>query len=386
MKGWIKKLAKTLLYRGYFLYASVAVRCSYSHSYRHGELKYLSKEDYQIWRRAMLDLMKQQCMHNYDLTSRIVYQSFATAKIETVRVTPAEGLTTPIVVLCVKDDRLRLQLLVEHYRALGVERFAFIDNGSTDGTWEWLLEQEDIDLFRTQELYNCYAKEGWLNRVVSHYGFHRWYLLTDSDELMTYVGMEEHPIRELVEWAEANGHSRLKGLTLDMYADSPLYSIRSEDVDIRQVYSWMDTDSYLQEERNIAGTKISVLVGGPRHRAMGVNCYLMKHPLVYFHPGTISASAHYQYPYDLIGDAPCCVGILHYKFLDIDKKENERRAKLYAEFNTGLNKSANHYNEYVEASREGLSFMYEGSTRFTSSQSLRKIPQIRQIPFGPKDS
>lgn len=377
----MKKLAKKLFYRSYFLYASVAVRCRYFYEHHFGQLRYLSKEDYKIWRRAMLDLMKENFLHEHGFTSRIVYQTFAKAKIDTVRWSSPEGVTTPIVVLCVKNDRQRLQMLVEHYRALGVEKFAFIDNGSTDGTWEWMLEQPDIDLFRTQELYNCFAKEGWLDRVVSHYGFHRWYVLTDSDELMTYIGMEDHPIRDLVACAEAAGALRVKGLNMDMYADSPLYTIASEEVDLRQTYCWMDSDSYRQIPRQVAGSTITAVVGGPRDRVMGIGCSVMKYPLVYFEPGTVTADAHFQFPYDKIEASPFWIGILHYKFLDIDKKENERRAKLYQEFSSGLNRSANYYTKYVEATKDSVTFMYEGSIRFEGSKSLEQIPLIQKVPF-----
>jgi len=56
-----------------------------------------------------------------------------------------------------------------------------------------------------------------MNRVVSYYGFHRWYILTDSDELMVYKGMESHPLEDLVNYAERHGIKRIKGLTLDTY-------------------------------------------------------------------------------------------------------------------------------------------------------------------------
>ena len=382
MKERLKKLAKTLFYRAYFLYASVEIRCRYFYEHRYGQLQYLSKEDYKIWRRAMLDLMKENFLHDHGFTSRIVYQTFAKAKIETVRWSSPEGLTTPIVALCVKNDRQRLQMLVEHYRTLGVERFAFVDNGSTDGTWEWMLEQPDIDLFRTEEQYNCFAKEGWLDRVVSHYGFYRWYVLTDSDELMTYLGMEEHPIRDLVACAEAAGVTRVKGLNMDMYSDHPLYSVSSEKVDLRQTYCWMDSDSYVPTPRKVAGSTITAVVGGPRLRVMGIGCSVMKYPLVYFTPGTVTVDAHFQFPYTQIEASPLWIGILHYKFLDIDKKENERRAKLYQEFSTGLNRSANYYSRYVEAATGNVTFMYDGSVRFRSSQSLKEIPLIQPVPFG----
>lgn len=377
----LKKVAKKLFYTVYFIYASVYLRCLYGYEYANGNLNHLSKEDYAIWRDAMLSLMKEHCSACFGFGTRLVYETFAKAKIDAVRCSQYENKEMPIVVLCVKNDKQRLQMLVNHYRELGVERFAFLDNGSTDGTYEWMLSQNDIDLFRTSDKYNCFVKEGWLNRVISYYGFERWYILTDSDELFTYIGMEEHPILDLVKYAESRDIKRFKGLNLDMYADAPLFSINSSEVDIKKTYCWMDSDSYKEEPRKIANSAITAITGGPRFRMMKVPCSVMKYPLVYFSRGTVSANAHYQFPYDVIEKSPCVVGILHYKFLDTDKKEFERRSNFDTGMSAGNAQTGKYYKQYISAAEHSTTFMYEGSVRFEGSESLRNIPLIGEIKF-----
>lgn len=81
-------------------------------------------------------------------------------------------------------------MLAGRYRRLGVKGFAFLDNGSDDGTFEWLPEQEDTDLYRCFEKYRTAVEEGWINRTASYYGFDSRLILTDSDELVVYEGME----------------------------------------------------------------------------------------------------------------------------------------------------------------------------------------------------
>lgn len=379
----LKKIALRLFYLAYLIYVSFYLRLLYWHEYSHVRLKHLSKEDYVVWKNAMLRLMREHCSASFGLGTRLVYETFAKANIEVVRYRKFENKNNPIVVLCVKNDKLRLEMLVNHYRELGVKRFAFLDNGSTDGTYEWMQSQDDIDLFKTSDKYNCFVKEGWLNRVISYYGFERWYILTDSDELLTYIGMEKHPINDLIQYAQKHGVFRFKGLNLDVYADAPLFSIRSSDVNIKKTFCWMDSDSYTETPKKIANSTITAVTGGPRFRTMNVPCSVMKYPLVYFEKGTVSANAHYQYPYSMIERSPCVIGILHYKFLDVDKKEFERRSNFDTGVSAGRAKTGEYYRQYLNAANEknDMSFMYEGSVRFDNSNSLAGISLINAIPF-----
>ena len=101
---------------------------------------------------------------------------------------------------------------------------------------------------------------------------------------------------------------------------------------------------------------------------------LDKHPLVYWEKGTVSADAHYQYPHDIINDAPCFMGVLHYKFIAADIEEYKKRASndsTFAGNGAFYREYMNYYNEQKEKS-----LMYEGSVEFTSSGALNKIPVI----------
>ncbi len=376
MKNKIKAAALRVLFAASYLYSTIAVPITYNRAYRNGELSYLSKEDLGIWKRSMLAMLKEQASTGYRRVfmlgvMQIVY-SFASSKIEVVRKASPCAEENPIVVLCVKNDIKRIQMLVDHYRNLGVEKFAFMDNGSDDGTFEWLMEQPDIDLFRCYEPYQTFVKEAWINRIVSHYGFDRWYIVTDSDELLVFQGMEEHSLSDLVKVLISKGYKRVKGLTLDAYSEGRLFG-RSED--IRKGYKWIDTDSY-KEIDSVAGIhKIKQFVGGPRYRLMKSVVPLLKHPLVYWEKGTISDNAHFQYPHDLICVSPCLVGILHYKFIDKDFDVYEKRAQKDSGFYKGVYKK---YMEYVK-NQENTSFIYEGSVEFNSSDTLKKISFITPV-------
>ncbi|MDP2083648.1 MAG: glycosyltransferase family 2 protein, partial [Gemmobacter sp.] len=48
---------------------------------------------------------------------------------------------------CLRNERVRLPFFVEYYRKLGINHFLFIDNGSDDGSREWLAEQADVSVW-----------------------------------------------------------------------------------------------------------------------------------------------------------------------------------------------------------------------------------------------
>lgn len=348
----------------------------YNKAHRSGELRYLSENDFAIWKKAMIEMLKEFCISGYSFRIRKLIYTFALSKVEVIRKTKGPSKEIPIVVLCVKNDLDRIKMLVEHYRALGVERFAFLDNGSDDGTFEWLIEQPDIDLYRCFERYQTIVKEGWINRIVSYYGFDRWYILTDSDELVVYVGMEEHPLKDVLKYAKCNKIRRIKGLTIDMYSSGNLYEGTDN---IRNEYRWMDVHTYFTQEVEAGRQYYDRFIGGPRFRVMNSEITLSKYPLVYFAKGTISDSAHFQYPHTLLQSYPCYFGILHFKFIYKDLEEYKRRAQK----NSGFSARGSEYRKYMDNydSSDGACFMYEDSVEYKDSHTLEKIDFIKTMNF-----
>ena len=59
---------------------------------------------------------------------------------------------TPGAILCfstMRNEIIRLPFFLEHHRALGVDHFLIVDNGSDDGTTEYLAAQPDVSLWST---------------------------------------------------------------------------------------------------------------------------------------------------------------------------------------------------------------------------------------------
>ena len=132
MKKKIETAVRRVLFGVCYCYSTIAVPITYNRAYRNGELSYLSKKDFEIWKRSMLAMLKEYASTGYRFSVMQTVYSFANSKIEVVRKSSPCAEENPIVVLCIKNDLKRIQMLVDHYRNLGVEKFAFMDNGSDD--------------------------------------------------------------------------------------------------------------------------------------------------------------------------------------------------------------------------------------------------------------
>ena len=53
----------------------------------------------------------------------------------------------------VRDERALVSLFLEYHRKLGIKYFVFVDNGSIDGTLEYLLSQTDCIIYTTEDSY-----------------------------------------------------------------------------------------------------------------------------------------------------------------------------------------------------------------------------------------
>ena len=66
--------------------------------------------------------------------------------------------------MTVRDEILRLPQTLDHYRNIGVARFFVIDNGSTDGTRQFLLAQPDCHVFATHNSTRT-PEMAWIGRM-----------------------------------------------------------------------------------------------------------------------------------------------------------------------------------------------------------------------------
>ena len=297
---------------------------------------------------------------------------FADKKIEPVRIWSGTEIPKDEVILisCVKNDLSRIRKVYSHHKSIGINYMVFVDNMSDDGTREWLLDQ-DVDVFQIDEEYHAGRKAAWVKEVQDIYGYDRWYLIVDSDELFSYVGMEEHSIKELTEYARENGIKRVRSMLLDMYSDHEAYENRMPMSDFDKEYCYFDKDTYYMA-RDCRG---EMLRGGPRKRVFfnknGYDNPLTKYPLIYADEGDIWGD-HTPLPFWKNFGCALVSVLRHYKFMAGDR---EKYVKISQKGNYYL--GSVEYKEYAHA-QEGINFYYESSVCFKDSYSLLEIPSLEK--------
>lgn len=280
----------------------------------------------------------------------------------------------PILICAIKNDIYRIKKLFEHYRKLGIEQFAIIDNDSNDGTLEYLLEQGDTEVFQIKEKYTTNNREAWINRIIAYYGIERWYINVDSDELLIYNNCENKSIKDVISYLEKNNIFRARALMVDMYSNEQLFnSNNTTDSYTQMVY--FDADSYIEEESVVC----DLIKGGPRERVFRENPLLTKYPIFKFIEGTIQGKSHYQYPYKLNKGLECHFALLHFKFLANDFEKYKKIAEDGSYYN-----GSKQYKDYINVYRKNpnISFYEKKSKKYVDSSSLYSINLLKKINWG----
>lgn len=226
----------------------------------------------------------------------------------------------PILISVVKNEIEKLPLFFEHYRKLGIKKFAIIDNMSDDGSLEFLKQQKDAEVYLVKDEFRGFLKEGWINRVMAQYGFNRWYLVADADELLVWPGMEELSLSKMIQKFNKRKLFRPLTIMVDMYPQGELYKNPSKD--ILNECRYFDKDTYYWLDNQ----KVDILSGGPRKRVFQREVWLSKTPLFYLRPKELLCCAHYMYPYYKSRKQECPLALLHYKFA---YKDSYKRMKEY---------------------------------------------------------
>lgn len=319
-----------------------------------------------------------------------------------------------------RNELVRLQYFLDYYRKMGIDRFIFIDNGSTDGTTDYLLAQHDCHvLYTTDPFRDVYVY--WQNRALDLYGSGHWCLVVDADEFLVYPHCEKMGLKTFCAFLDQQGSEGVYSFMLDMYAQgdlsqavyksgqSPLEVCPYHDRDYKFVRrTFMDTLKLPRRPPSFPETEV---IGGPRTRLfypsqntdkvlprvlprmMGillkplVKCglfskdklphmspMLFKVPLVKWRAGLrYYASTHIITPIKL---SKVSSALLHFKYFSDfqDKAVSEAARGAY-------HGGGNQYGRYKQGlenkkNNEGL-FYYEGSVKYESSDRLAELGLLK---------
>jgi glycosyltransferase involved in cell wall biosynthesis len=227
----------------------------------------------------------------------------------------------------VRNERVRLPYFLSYYRKLGIGHFLIVDNGSDDGTRDFLADQTDVSLWTTRASYQA-ARWGadWLNWLASRHGHGRWVLTVDADEFLVFPFCDTRPIRALTDWLDNYGARSFPAMLLDMYPRGPIGArAYREGQDPFEIADGFDSGNYVISRNALYGNLW--IQGGPRARVFfrdqpAKAPSLNKIPLVRWERGFVYVhSTHMLLPrslnrtYDAAGGEKISGCLLHAKFL-----------------------------------------------------------------------
>ena len=127
------------------------------------------------------------------------------------------------VVACMRNEMFMLPRFLEHYRNLGVGSFLIADNGSDDGTLEYLAQQPDVALFSVDTDYSQ-SRYGvaWQQALMAAFRTGRWCLVADADELLVWQNPQVQTLPQLLAEPEFATAEAARIFMLDMYPKGPL--------------------------------------------------------------------------------------------------------------------------------------------------------------------
>ena len=114
-----------------------------------------------------------------------------------------------------RDEYILIEHFIRYYKEIGITHFILIDNGSEDGSLEYLQNLNvNIMLFHTSDSYkDANYGTNWINNLLQKYCKNNWCLVVDIDELV-YLNNLNSLICEM----KSNNSNLCKFLLLDMYS------------------------------------------------------------------------------------------------------------------------------------------------------------------------
>lgn len=262
---------------------------------------------------------------------------------------------------------------LEHYRNLGVAKFVIVDNDSTDGSRELLLQQTDVDLYHAAGSY-AGANGGtlWLDSLMYEQARGEWVLNVDADELLVYDQCDKYPLTRLVDHLRAIGDARLLAPMVDLYR----HPDRSPDVFFDAVPEY--------HRKSDRGSHIE---GGPRYRMAVLHNHdarpcLTKYPLALYGTRTAYANNHFPYPTKANGDR-IFGRLLHLKLTSHFKIKVEQALRERQHWNDCIE-----YQGYAKwlGSSYIVDLMIERSTRYASPADLIAAGLLQAIDWQKSNS
>lgn len=203
-----------------------------------------------------------------------------------------------VVVVClVKNGEYYIQQFIEHYNRIGVKHIFFIDNGSTDKTYDIQKKYDNVTFFECR-LPFCKYKLAMRIFVIELLGSCNWVLSVDIDEFWEYPFRDQLSLNGFIHYLEIYEYNACVAHQLDLFGDEGisefsdymenLSDLRYYDIsDVFYFRNYCEYDSNCIDDRlpqfhkgNIlSNNNIPVMTRGIRWSLFNISPILSKVPL-----------------------------------------------------------------------------------------------------------
>jgi hypothetical protein len=274
----------------------------------------------------------------------------------------------PLTLFCIqKNEALRLPYFLTYYRRLGCSRFVIVDNESTDGSFEYLKEQDDVCLYQAPATHFHDSRSGrtWINALARHHAPNEWALCADADELLMWPGYAEEGVNGLLWRAERLGLNRVFTPMIDAYSEHAAVDMSEylPGEPLLEVCPWVDPPS---SYRGFWNKGRLFIYGGPRSRlglpgkpgpVMSKQNLWRVDPSQDFFNGC--HADYYGHP------SPLVAILLHFKFLPDFSKKTQQAINEKQHWN-----NAQEYKDYAAANLNAISFKTQQSVKISNDKNL----------------
>lgn len=285
-----------------------------------------------------------------------------------------EGL--PYIIVVVKNEIDKLVNFFAHYKKIGDFNFIFIDNGSTDGSIEF-IKKNGGTIFQCLEAFSTHRKLAWINKVYSTLPNDIWTILLDADELLVYDGYESIRFDSIINILEKNRIDLVGAVMIDMFSIHP-----SSKVDYINNYVYFENN--LHEEKSIycnsvyGGIREREFKNGDYNFSSGRTFLVKKHPVIKKKQYTLLIHCHYIYPYYRNYKSKILFGLLHYKLFDAELLKYKAISET-GSYGNGSVEYKSYLKKMSEKTYEEIFAISNNTIRYVGSSSLKKIKCIRSI-------
>lgn len=203
-----------------------------------------------------------------------------------------------VLIALVRDGSYYLDAFFRHYRAMGVQHFVFIDNGSRDDTIARIKAQKGTVIDRCS-LPLAQYEDLIRQHPAQTYGKNRWCLYVDMDEIFDFEGRSQIGIKGLTAYLEQQGYTALVAQMLEMFPKTSLAAAAGlpykqalqaflyYDISAVRKVDYHSPDipfSALLVDNALSNDAVKFAFGGVRGKVFDEDCCLTKHPLIFNGP------------------------------------------------------------------------------------------------------